>query len=141
MFHLGSIHVKSNIIIALAAAILFMCSAVAVNAQDNTNQNQQPPAQQHMRAENNHNNETATGCLQQNSNGSGYTLTAQDGSTLQLTSNAMNLGTYVGKEVYVAGTESGSRGGHISRVSTSRQENERPMDVLDLAVVHERCQR
>ena len=94
---------KTNIITALAAAALFMCSAVVVNAQDNTNQNQQTPAQHHMRAMND--NANATGCLQQGSNGGNYTLTGQDGSTWQLTSNAMDLGKYVGKEVSVAGTE------------------------------------
>lgn len=134
---------KNNIITALAAAVIFMGSAVAMNAQDNTNQNEQP-ARHHMRASNN--NETATGCLQQASNGNGYgygyTLAAQDGSTWQLTSDAMNLGTYVGKEVAVAGTEARSKSGHLSNVSTAQQENEQgPMDVLDLAVVNESCQR
>ena len=129
---------KSNTITALAAAILFMCSAVAMNAQEKTNQNQQAPARHHMRASNH--NETATGCLQQGSNGNGYTLTAQDGSIWQLTSDAMNLGTYVGKEVYVAGTESTSRGSHMKNVSTAQQGNEHgPMDVLDLTVINESC--
>ncbi len=87
------------------------------------------------------NNANTTGCLQQGSNGS-YTLTAQDGSTWQLTSNAMDLGKYVGKEVDVAGTEAGSKGGHLKSVSTSQQGNEQgPMNVLDLAVVNESCQR
>jgi len=132
--------VKSNIITALAAAVLLMCSAAAVKAQDNANQNQQTPARHHMRVGNN--NETATGCLQQDSNGNGYTLQAQDGTTWQLTSNAMNLGTYVGKEVSVAGTETGRHGDHLSRVSSSQTGNNHgPMDVLDLAVVHEKCQQ
>ncbi len=132
---------KSNVITALAAAILLVCSAGVMNAQDNTDQNQQTPAGHHLRALNN-NNENATGCLQQAGNGGSYTLTAQDGSTWQLTSNAMDLGKYVGKEVSVAGTESGSRGGHLKNVSASQPGNQQgPMDVLDLAVVNESCQR
>ena len=131
---------RTNLITALAAAALFLCSAVAMNAQDNTNQNQPAQAHHHMRAGNN--NETATGCLQQSSNGNGYVLAAQDGSTWHLTSNAMNLETYVGKQVTVAGTEAGSKAGHLSRVSTSQQaSNHAPMDVLDLAVVSESCQK
>lgn len=131
---------RNNIITALAAAALFMCSAVAMNAQDTTTQNQQAPAHHQMRAGTN--NETATGCLEQAGNSGTYSLTAQDGSTWQLTSDAMNLGTYVGKEVSVAGTERGSKGGHLSRVSTSQQGSEHgPMDVLDLAVVNESCQK
>lgn len=117
-----------------------MCSAIAMNAQDTTTQNQQAPAHHQMRAGNN--NETATGCLEQAGNGGAYSLTTQDGNTWKLTSDAMNLGTYVGKEVTVAGTESGSKGGHLSRVSTSQQGSEHgPMDVLDLAVVNESCQK
>ncbi|MFZ0704055.1 MAG: hypothetical protein WAM71_00530 [Candidatus Korobacteraceae bacterium] len=131
---------KSNIITALAAVVLLMCSAAVVQAQDNANQNQQTPARHHMTVGNN--NETATGCLQQDSNSNGYTLQAQDGTTWQLTSNAMNLGTYVGKEVSVAGTETQAKGDHVRRVSSSQNGNEHgPMDVLDLAVVHESCQQ
>jgi hypothetical protein len=132
--------VRSKIVTALAAAFLFLCSAVAMNAQDNTNRNQQTPARHHMAA--NNNNEAATGCLQQRTNGSGYSLAAQDGSTWQVSSNAMDLSKYVGKEVTVAGMETGSNPGHLSRVSTSQHESGHgPMDVLDLAVVNESCQK
>lgn len=130
---------KSSIITALAAAVLFVCSGVAVNAQENTAQNQQTPATHHMRAADN--NETASGCLQQDSNGGSYTLAAQDGSTWQLTSRAMDLGKYVGKQVTVAGTEPGMKGSRASKVSASQQGNQHgPMDVLDLSVDNESCQ-
>ncbi len=132
---------KSTTFTALAAAILFLCSAVAVNAQDTTNQNQQMPARHHMRAGNNNNNETATGCLQQGTNGGSYTLSAQDGSTWQLTSGAMDLGKYVGKDITVAGIETGAGRAHASNVSTSQQNDQHgPMDVLDLSVNNESCQ-
>jgi len=111
-----------------------------MNAQDNTNRNQQSPARHHVAA--NNNNEAATGCLQQRTNGNGYSLAAQDGSSWQVSSNAMDLSRYVGKEVTVAGTETGSKPAHLSRVSTSRQESgHAPLDVLDLAVVNESCQK
>lgn len=125
---------KSNIVTALAVALVFMCSAVAMNAQDNTS------SRDHL----SRGNAAASGCLQKGSNGNDYTLTAQDGSTWTLTSNAMNLDTYVGKQVTVAGTDRQSAGHHLKRVSqeaNSSASQHGPMDVLDLVVDHESCQQ
>ncbi len=131
---------KANIITAVAAAIMFMCGAVGVQAQDNAVQNQQNPTRHSMHASrsNTNSNETATGCLQKG-NGNDYTLSGQDGANWRVTSDAMNLGTYAGKEVFVAGTESGGHHATASRQAASAQNQHGAMDVLDLAVVNESC--
>jgi hypothetical protein len=96
----------------------------------------------HASRSNTNNNETATGCLQKG-NGNDYTLSGQDGANWPVTSDAMNLGTYVGRDVFVAGTEPESRGrqaNHASRQATSADNQRPPIDVMDLAVVKESCQ-
>ena len=121
-------------LIFLAATLVFMWAAVALQAQQTTN-----TSSHHMRA--NNMTETASGCLEKSSSGNGYTLTAQDGNTWQLSSDAVDLGTYTGKQVSVAGTKA-RHSGHIQRVSsTNHSGGHHTMDVLDLTVLHEHCQQ
>jgi hypothetical protein len=139
---------KTRIAVLTIAAGLLLSAAVVAMAQDSSTTTEQTTttttttqdnsmsapdssavaAQDNSAAQNDHSNvRTLTGCLQKGDSPNEYQLTAQDGGTWELRSDAVDLASHVGHTVTVTGAVRNANM-HGMKEDAKREAQEHGMD-------------
>jgi hypothetical protein len=126
---------KLNVVTGLIALFVFACAAGLATAQDTTKTT-------HKKTR------TLTGCLQKGEDANEYKLTAKDGGTWEIKSDAVKLDEHVGHIVKVTGVVPNAMA-HGMKEDTKEEMKENGMDkhatehghltVTDLTMVSDSC--
>lgn len=141
---------KTKLTLWALAAVLVLTLTGWMQAQDTTTQQTTTTSSQDNAGDTHANVRTLTGCLQKGDSSNEYNLMGQDGSTWELRSDAVDLGSHVGHTVTITGAVAHPTT-HGMKEDAKREAQEHGMDksatehghmtVTDLTMVSRSCSK